>query len=391
MALGNLSNLQSLSRRSKGAKEVLMLDTAEVEPKQGQVREKFAGIEELAESIKVNGQEQPIIVYPKDESGKYRIQKGERRWRACKLAGVPVEAIVNKKELDDLDETAGELIENIQRENLTPMEIAKGIQKFIDRGWQGMDVAKRLGKSRGYVSSHLSLLKLPDCVMRLYDEEVTSDPESLNTLRQLHSIAPEQAERICAKALEEGISRKACRELLKQAKKGGLPEDPEIPSPENPAPAPGPGTNDDQPSLRGFEEPSGGGDGGKEPNTGTSTGSSEASSSPSPGQGGSAAGEEAGAGAELPQEDKATPKRDARKDPAAKGATPPQPVPTKEPARARIVVSVSTSDGHRSGVLHTDRIDPEAGYCWVRLDNGDEEPLRARVSDVQLLGVEGEE
>ena len=48
MALGNLSNLQSLSRRSKGAKEVLMLDTAEVEPKQGQVREKFAGIEELA-------------------------------------------------------------------------------------------------------------------------------------------------------------------------------------------------------------------------------------------------------------------------------------------------------------------------------------------------------
>lgn len=389
MALGNLSNLQSLSRRSKGAKEVLLLDTAEVEPKQGQVREKFSGIEELAESIKVNGQEQPIIVYPKDESGKYRIQKGERRWRACKLAKLPVEAIVNKKEQDDLDETAGELIENIQRENLTPMEIAKGIQKFIDRGWQGMDVAKRLGKSRGYVSSHLSLLKLPDCVMRLYDEEVTSDPESLNSLRQLHSIAPEQAEQICAKALEEGISRKACRELLKQAKKGGLPEEPEIPASEKPEPPPGPGFNDDQPSLVGLQEPGAGDDGGHEPNTGASEHSAAESSSSSPGQGGSAAGEEAGA--EPSQAAKAAPKRETPKAPEAKGTTPPQPVPTKEPARARIVVSVNTQGGHRSGVLQTDRIDPEAGYCWVRLDNGDEEPLRARVSDVQLLGVEGEE
>ena len=64
MALGNLSNLQSLSRRSKGAKEVLMLDTAEVEPKQGQVREKFAGIEELAESIARRGLIQSLHVRP---------------------------------------------------------------------------------------------------------------------------------------------------------------------------------------------------------------------------------------------------------------------------------------------------------------------------------------
>ena len=380
MALGNLSNLQSLSRRSKGAKEVLLLDTAEVEPKQGQVREKFAGIEELAESIKVNGQEQPIIVYPKDESGKYRIQKGERRWRACKLAGLPVEAIVNKKEQDDLDETAGELIENIQRENLTPMEFAKGIQKFIDRGWQGMDVAKRLGKSRGYVSSHLSLLKLPECVMRLYDEEVTSDPESLNALRQLHTIAPEQAERICTKALEEGISRKACRELLKQAKKGGLPEDPEIPSSARKEPTPGPGASDDQPNLQGLAESAGGGDGGKEP-----AGSGEELSAPSPGQG------DSDAGADTLQEHKPIPKRDERKAPEPKSSTPPQPAPTKVPTRARIVVSVSTPDGHRSGVLQTDLIDPEAGYCWVRFDKGGEQPVRARVADVQLLGVEGEE
>ena len=228
MALGQLDNLQSLSRRSKGAKEVLVLDTAEVVPKNGQVREKFGGIEELADSIKSHGQEQPIIVSPKDANGKYRIQKGERRWRACKLAGVPVEAIVNKKDQEELDETAGELIENIQRENLTPMEIAKGIQKFIDAKWKAVDVAKRLGKSRGYISQHLSLLKLPECVQKLYEEDVTADPESLNSLRQIYQIAPEKAERICEKALVDGISRKACRELLKQAKDGTLAEPPPL-------------------------------------------------------------------------------------------------------------------------------------------------------------------
>ena len=389
MALGKLDNLQSLSRRSKGAKEVLVLDTADVVPKDGQVREKFAGIEELADSIKSHGQEQPIIVYPKDANGKYRIQKGERRWRACKQAGVPVEAIVNKKDQDELDETAGELIENIQRENLTPMEIAKGIQKFIDEDWKAVDVAKRLGKSRGFISQHLSLLKLPECVQKLYEEEVTADPESLNSLRQIYQIAPEKAERICEKALVDGISRKACRELLKQAKNGTLAEDP-VTTPIEPQGAPAAqGTHDDQPPLSGLDS---------------------TPAAPQSGEGGTTAGSQPGESTHAPKDDSPTPgkgdvapiepqapkpiankEQTQSKETVGAKSEAPAPVMAKEPARARIVVSVKVKGAWSSGLLQTDRIDHEPGYCWVRLDNDEMHTLRVSVSDVKLLGVEGED
>ncbi|MGP9768573.1 ParB/RepB/Spo0J family partition protein [Halomonas sp. AOP13-D3-9] len=389
MALGQLDNLQSLSRRSKGAKEVLVLDTADVVPKDGQVRVKFAGIEELADSIKSHGQEQPIIVYPKDANGKYRIQKGERRWRACKQAGVPVEAIVNKKDQDELDETAGELIENIQRENLTPMEIAKGIQKFIDEDWKAVDVAKRLGKSRGFISQHLSLLKLPECVQKLYEEEVTADPESLNSLRQIYQIAPEKAERICEKALVDGISRKACRELLKQAKNGTLAEDP-VTTPIEPQGAPAAqGTHDDQPPLSGLDS---------------------TPAAPQSGEGGTTAGSQSAESTHTPKDDSPTPgkgdvapiepqapkpiankEQPIPKETVGAKSEAPAPVMAKEPARARIVVSVKVKGAWSSGLLQTDRIDHEPGYCWVRLDNDEMHTLRVSVSDVKLLGVEGED
>lgn len=389
MALGKLDNLQSLSRRSKGAKEVLVLNTEEVVAKNGQVREKFGGIEELADSIKSHGQEQPIIVSPKDASGKYRIQKGERRWRACKLAGVPVEAIVNKKDQEELDETAGELIENIQRENLTPMEIAKGIQKFIDAKWKAVDVAKRLGKSRGYISQHLSLLKLPKCVQKLYEEDVTADPESLNSLRQIYQITPEKAERICEKALVDGISRKACRELLKQAKNGTLAEDPETAPMATQVPAPALGTHDDNPPLRGFDSPPSAGNSGME-------NSADDGQPAMPPQVNEKDDTSLGKG-DVAQEKPPTPKSATNTEQPqprkAAGVEPsiPAPVMAKVPVRARVVVGVTVKGSQRSGMLQTDRIDNEPGYCWVRLDNDEKDTLRVRVSDVQLLGVEGED
>lgn len=405
MALGNLNNLQSLSRRSKGAKEVLVLNTDEVIPKEGQVRQAFKGIEELAESIKVNGQEQPIIVYPKGEDGNYRIQKGERRWRACKLAGLTIEAIVSKKELTDLEETAGELIENIQREDLTPMEIALGLQKFIDADWKAIDVAKRLGKSRSYVSQHLALLKLPECVKRLYDEGVTTDAEALNSLRQLYDLEPEKTATVCEKAMDEGITRKACRKLLKLAKSGQLPESPDVGG-ETPAPGStaGAGTHEDQPSLQGLGGAQGS-DEGSDIDTswlfegGDSTGGNAAPAPPQPGAqdtGGNAAEEHSpgqGKGKESPSENPAQP-------PAAKAPKAQEREPAKPPAanwtpavpvRARIVVSINVQNQRRSGVLLLDRVDAEPGFCWVQLDGKESEPVRVTVSEVKLLGVEGEE
>src|SRR5690606_14944545 len=129
-----------------------------------------------------------------------------------------IDIIVNEKELSDLDETAGELIENIQREDLAPLEIANALKKFVDNGWKQKDIAKRLGKNAIFISTHLSLLKLPECVQELYDEDVCSDTETLNNLRLLYDLNDDRCRAVCAVALEEGITRKQSRDLLNDAK-----------------------------------------------------------------------------------------------------------------------------------------------------------------------------
>lgn len=219
--IGNLQGLSDLVKAatSRKSKEVITVALDEVESKE-QVRKKFKNIEELAETMKVEGQQSPIIVSPKKNGGKYVIQKGERRWRALRIAGIEtIEIIVNEKEQSELDETAGELIENIQRDSLEPLEIASALKKFVDKGWKQIDIAKRLGKNAIFVSTHLSLLKLPKCVQELYDDEVCSDTETLNNLRLLYDLNDDRCRSVCAVALDNGITRKQSRDLLNDAKR----------------------------------------------------------------------------------------------------------------------------------------------------------------------------
>lgn len=118
-----------------------------------------------------------------------------------------------------MDETAGELIENIQRDDLTALEIANALQVFIDKRWQQKDVAKRIGKNTIFVSTHLSLLKMPDCVRELYDNDITADTETLNNLRLLFELNEERCRAVCAVAMSDGMTRKQSRELLNDAKR----------------------------------------------------------------------------------------------------------------------------------------------------------------------------
>ncbi|ATW30880.1 chromosome partitioning protein ParB (plasmid) [Candidatus Williamhamiltonella defendens] len=221
MALNNLRGLSDLAKAAKGkkGKEVLTVPVDDVVSKV-QVRKRFRNIEELAETLLTEGQQSPIIVFPKNEEGKFVIQKGERRWRACKHAGIEtIDMVVNDKVQNDLDETAGELIENIQRDDLTPVEIAEALNKFIEDGWKQKDIADRLGKNITFVSTHLSLLELPDSVRDLYDNEVCSDTETLNNLRLLFDLNEERCRAVCAVAMSDGITRKQSRELLNDAKR----------------------------------------------------------------------------------------------------------------------------------------------------------------------------
>ncbi|MGB1322804.1 MAG: ParB/RepB/Spo0J family partition protein [Vibrio gallaecicus] len=219
--LGNLQGLSDLAKAATGkrGKEVLAIKIEDVVSKE-QIRKKFKNIDELATSMKEEGQQSPVIVYPKNENGKYVIQKGERRWRALQAAGIQtIDIMVNDKELSEVDETAGELIENIQRDDLTPLEIAYALKVFADAGWKQKAIAQRIGKSTIFVSTHLSLLKLPVCVRELYDNDICSDTETLNNLRLLFNLNEEQCSAVCINALEDGITRKQSRDLLNDAKR----------------------------------------------------------------------------------------------------------------------------------------------------------------------------
>ncbi|MEG3765055.1 ParB/RepB/Spo0J family partition protein, partial [Alteromonas sp. 14N.309.X.WAT.G.H12] len=218
----NLQGLKeaALKNINQKTKEVLTVSVNDVVSKK-QVRKEFDELEGLAQTMLVEGQQTPIIVGPKNKDGKYVIQKGERRWRALKLAKIDeIDIIVNTKEQSKSDEIIGELIENIQRENLKPMEEAEGIRDALeaDPSLTKSALAERLGKSNAYISQHLALLKMPACVRHIYDIGVSRDPETLNNLRQLSELDQQRCESVCEIAIKSGITRKASRDILNDAR-----------------------------------------------------------------------------------------------------------------------------------------------------------------------------
>lgn len=138
-----------------------------VEPNRNQPRKDFDqdALNELAESIRIHGVIQPILVVKK--GAHYQIVAGERRWRAAKLAGLR-EVPVLVREYSDEDVTEVALIENIQRKDLNPIEEAEAYRRLIEEyGLTQEALAERISKSRVNITNSLRLLKLPDEVMML--------------------------------------------------------------------------------------------------------------------------------------------------------------------------------------------------------------------------------
>lgn len=215
--LSQLSQLANIAIRKGDADAVLVLNLSEVLTKP-QVRKHFTGIEELGENLKMDGQHHPIVVFPKNKNGKYVIQKGERRYRACKAAGLKtIKAIVNTAILDKLDEVAGELGENIHRADLTSFEIADALNEFILMDWSQVDISRRINKSRPYVSLHLSLMRIPEAIRALLPTDITNDTTTLNMVAQIHEIDPEACRALCEQAMQDkGLSRGTARRALEK-------------------------------------------------------------------------------------------------------------------------------------------------------------------------------
>ena len=150
------------------------LDIHLIKPNPEQPRTRFAeaALEELAQSIRSNGIVQPIVVR-KTDSG-YEIVAGERRWRAAQRAGLhKIPAAIKEVSDEKLLELA--LIENIQRQELNPIEEAAAYRKLIDSiGLTQEAVAERVGKERSLIATSLRLLKLPDDIQKLIEEEKLS-------------------------------------------------------------------------------------------------------------------------------------------------------------------------------------------------------------------------
>lgn len=144
------------------------LRISEIEPNKEQPRIDFdeEAIATLADSIRQHGLLQPLLVRPL-ENGSYQIVAGERRWRACRMLGLD-EVPVIIKELSDKETKQVALIENLQRENLNPIEEALGYQDLMENyNMTQESVAKIVGKSRSAVANCLRALKLPDQVQQM--------------------------------------------------------------------------------------------------------------------------------------------------------------------------------------------------------------------------------
>ncbi len=147
---------------------ITTLKLTDIEPNKSQPRKNFdiEALNTLADSIRQNGIIQPLLVRSMPD-GTYQIVAGERRWRAAKMAGL-TEVPVFIKELSDIQAQQIALIENLQRENLNPIEEANGYKELMDRfGMTQEDVARVVGKARSSVANSLRLLSLPPIIAEM--------------------------------------------------------------------------------------------------------------------------------------------------------------------------------------------------------------------------------
>ncbi|MBO8138529.1 MAG: ParB/RepB/Spo0J family partition protein [Desulfotomaculum sp.] len=195
----------------KTLRNVLLTD---IKPNPKQPRQEIdqQKLKELAESIKEHGVVQPIVVRELND-GSYQLIAGERRWRACQLLNLEtIPAVVT----DYSDEKAAEvaLIENLQRENLNPLEESIAYQSLINEfNLTQEDVAKRVGKSRTYITNMLRLLALPDEVLAMLSQGQLSTGHA----RAILSINDDAKKIETAKLIiKKGLSVRETEKLVKK-------------------------------------------------------------------------------------------------------------------------------------------------------------------------------
>ncbi len=206
---------------ASGRGEPLLCPIEQIVPGRHQPRKRFdeKGLLELAQSIKEEGVLQPLLVRPREgKAGRFELVAGERRWRAAQRAGLKEVPIIVRK-LDDSKALEISLVENLQREDLNPIEEAEGFRRLtVDFGYSQEQVAERVGKDRSTVTNTLRLLKLPDAIKEdLVEGKITAGharailslatPAEMILLRNQivkHQLSVRQAENLARRMSKAG-------------------------------------------------------------------------------------------------------------------------------------------------------------------------------------------
>ncbi len=209
----NTTNVTSIDAKAKAlADGIALVSVADIHPNPAQPRRHFAqeALAELAQSIKRHGVIQPIVVRPHD--GGYQIVAGERRWRAAQKAQVhTIPAIV--RDFDDAETLEIALIENIQRQDLNPIEEAEAYKRLSDEfGHSQAALAAIVEKSRSHVANMMRLLELPVLIRDLVIEGAIQ----MGHARAL--LGSDDAVRLAAIVVKQGLSVRATEELVRKNK-----------------------------------------------------------------------------------------------------------------------------------------------------------------------------
>jgi ParB family chromosome partitioning protein len=198
-----------------GEPELARLPVDQIHPNAKQPRKRFddEAVSGLAESIRAQGLIQPVVVRPRLEGG-YELIAGERRWRAAREAGIATVAAV-VREADDRETLLLGLVENVAREDLSPIEEGRGYSVLIDEfGLSLGEVAGRVGKSKPTVSNRIRLLELPDDVLELLNRNELSEGHA----RALLAVPDHDARRRLARRIvRDGLSVRSAERAAKAA------------------------------------------------------------------------------------------------------------------------------------------------------------------------------
>ena len=204
--------------KAAGGEAVITISLNKIKPNRYQPRQNFnkEKLQELADSIKKHGLAQPVLVTPSIAPGEYELIAGERRFRASKMAGLKdIKAIV-RQSADDKQKFDLALIENLQREDLDPVEQAKAFKRLIEEfGHTHEEIAAVIGKNRSVITNMLRLLNLPEDIRQL----ITEGKLSAGHGRMLAGIEDEQQMRaLVAQILSETLSVRAVEKIASEMK-----------------------------------------------------------------------------------------------------------------------------------------------------------------------------